>query len=333
MPHPLVSISIPTRNSSKTLKLCLESILASTYPNIEIIVVDGNSTDNTVKIAEEYGAKVINCNWGLLGARYMGFMASRGSYILMLDSDQVLEPTTIERSIEAFKFYDMLVLEEMSYKPKTVIERLFHYDRELIHRSLSINPLTGEVLPRFFKRDLLERVFDAIPREAIEKLIHFDHAVIYYEAYKISKKVGIIPRAVWHLEVPTIKDMIFKNLRYGKSLVSFLKFKEYRALLFRDSLINKLLNRLKSKCVRSLKAFIASITLNAIKNSIISLGMIMGFMKSLGEVTRVHEAKGYIPKPLSLNMGMMTNPGPPCREHEARPGQLTPVTKRKRHQP
>ena len=328
MPHPLVSINVPTRNSSKTLKLCLESVLASTYPNIEIVVIDGGSTDNTIRIAENYGAKVVNCEWGLLGARYMGFRHSKGDFILMLDADQVLELTTIERAVKAFEIYDMLVLEEMSYRPRTFIEKMFSYDRELIHRSLNFDPLTGEVLPRFFKRDLLEKAFSAIPQEAIEKLIHFDHAVIYYEAFKISRKVGLVSRAIWHLEVPTIRDTIFKNLRYGRSLTSFLKFKQYRALLYRDSLINKLINRLKRECARNLKAFVCSMLLNTVKNSIISLGMLIGLVKPLQEAKRVSETKGYICKPIPVSMGMMTSLGPPCRKRDVKPGQLTHKIKR-----
>ena len=59
MENPLVSVIIPTYKSSRTLEKCLESIKNQTYKNIEIIVVDNNSTDNTKEIAKKFTQKVI----------------------------------------------------------------------------------------------------------------------------------------------------------------------------------------------------------------------------------------------------------------------------------
>ena len=55
---PLVSIVIPTLNCPENLKECLESIKNQTYSNIEVIVVDGHSTDNTPGMARNFGADV-----------------------------------------------------------------------------------------------------------------------------------------------------------------------------------------------------------------------------------------------------------------------------------
>lgn len=57
---PLVSIVIPTFNSSKTLGLCLESVRNQDYDNVEIIVVDNNSSDSTKEIAEKFTPLVFN---------------------------------------------------------------------------------------------------------------------------------------------------------------------------------------------------------------------------------------------------------------------------------
>lgn len=85
--QPLISIVIPTKNSANTLDSCLRSIVTQTYHNIELVIVDSQSTDRTIEIAGEYSAKIIETQWGLLGARFLGFKASKGDYILYLDSD------------------------------------------------------------------------------------------------------------------------------------------------------------------------------------------------------------------------------------------------------
>lgn len=59
---PSISVIIPTYNSEKVLKSCLESIKGQDYPKerIEVIVVDGGSQDTTTKIAQSFGARVLN---------------------------------------------------------------------------------------------------------------------------------------------------------------------------------------------------------------------------------------------------------------------------------
>ncbi len=271
--EPLVSITIPTRNSSKTLEACLKAIASSTYSRLEVIVIDGFSIDGTAKIAERYGAKVVTTDWGLLGARYLGFKEAKGDYVLLLDADQLLEPTAIERAVELAERYDMLVFEELSYRPRTLIERLYTYDRELVHFIPSLDPLQGEVLPRFFKRWVLERAFNAIPSRALKEVVHFDHAIIYYEAYKVTKRVGVVPRALWHLETPSTRELVVKNIRYGSTLTSLMELKEYRRLLHRDSTIKKVLNRVKYGAKRGAKAVLGSIALNLVKDYIVGLGL------------------------------------------------------------
>ena len=56
--NSLISIVIPTKNSADTLTLCLESIKKQTYPNYELIIVDGFSSDKTIDIARKYGTKI-----------------------------------------------------------------------------------------------------------------------------------------------------------------------------------------------------------------------------------------------------------------------------------
>ena len=97
--QPLVSVSIPTFNSARTLALCLDSVTQQTYPEVEINIVDGNSGDETVEIAGHYGVDVVQYAGALLGARSEGAKLAEGKYILLLDSDQVLGIDAIQRCV------------------------------------------------------------------------------------------------------------------------------------------------------------------------------------------------------------------------------------------
>ncbi|MFZ5845215.1 MAG: glycosyltransferase [Patescibacteria group bacterium] len=90
-----ISIVIATYNSSRTIKRCLQSISAQIYPQnkIEIIVADGGSTDDTLEIARQFGAKIISVDPHKQNAEYnksIGIQEARNEILLMLDHDNVL---------------------------------------------------------------------------------------------------------------------------------------------------------------------------------------------------------------------------------------------------
>lgn len=235
---PLVSVTIPTRNSEDVIGGCLASVNTQSYATlhpkpflqIETLVVDSKSTDQTKEIVGSFGAKFISYEGKLLGARHEGFLSSQGDFILLLDSDQILEPTAVERALPMMDNYDMLVLEELSYKPKGFFEKLYEADRKLIHLQPNFTPLDGNLLPRFFRREILKKAFRAIPKRIISTTIHHDHAIIYFEAHKVSSKVGILPASVYHREHGLIKTWRI-NFRYGRSLQGLLKDGYYRKLV------------------------------------------------------------------------------------------------------
>ena len=175
MDEPLLSIVIPTYNSEKTLSLCLESIRKQTYRNIEVIVVDSYSTDKTVEIAKMWNAKLILTHGGLLWARYVGHLHAKGSIELLLDSDQILDPTAVERGVKMVeRGCDMIILEESSYKPTTLIQWLFHIDRRHVHKIRDYNPLHGVLSARMYRREVLDRAFKSIThRLPIEIMYRF----------------------------------------------------------------------------------------------------------------------------------------------------------------
>ncbi|HEY9770418.1 MAG TPA: glycosyltransferase [Coleofasciculaceae cyanobacterium] len=101
--NSLVSVIIPCYNSERWISEAIDSILAQTYPNIEIIVVDDGSTDSSLEIIKSYGDRlkwVTGTNQGGNVARNRGFQLSKGKYIQWLDADDYLLPEKIAHQIE-----------------------------------------------------------------------------------------------------------------------------------------------------------------------------------------------------------------------------------------
>jgi glycosyltransferase involved in cell wall biosynthesis len=122
---PLVSIVVPTRNSKAMIGNCLESVRRQTYPNIELIVVDGFSTDETVEIARRYTDKVHvfgpdQSKERVFGGPYQrnyGASKATGEFVYYVDSDMELPPTVIASCVQACRKngYDALNIYEESF--------------------------------------------------------------------------------------------------------------------------------------------------------------------------------------------------------------------------
>src|SRR5688500_8820835 len=90
-----VSVIVPTRNSASHLRDCLASIRGQTHSEVELIVVDNHSTDETPAIAHEYAETVLTAGPERSGQRNAGARAAHGSYLFFIDSDMVLEPDVV----------------------------------------------------------------------------------------------------------------------------------------------------------------------------------------------------------------------------------------------
>jgi len=99
---PLVSIIIPCYNREKYISDAINSVLNQSYSNIEIIVVDDGSTDQSVSIVSKYHDQVkliVQPNGGVNSARNRGFAESSGEYVIFLDSDDWFSPNLVEQHI------------------------------------------------------------------------------------------------------------------------------------------------------------------------------------------------------------------------------------------
>ncbi len=106
--EPLVSILTPAYNHEKYVSVFLDSILAQTYTNFELIIVDDCSTDNTTSIIEQYKDERIHFfrndfNRGMNGNLNIAFSKAKGKYIAILASDDFLEPQYLEGMLAFFE--------------------------------------------------------------------------------------------------------------------------------------------------------------------------------------------------------------------------------------
>jgi len=124
---PLVSVIIPSYNAAAFIRETVYSVLDQTYSNIEVIVVDDGSKDNTAEILQEFGNKIHyhrQVNAGVSQARNKGFGLSKGEYVCFLDADDWLFPNTIAEKVQLMEsdaslgiVYGRVEVTDMHLKP------------------------------------------------------------------------------------------------------------------------------------------------------------------------------------------------------------------------
>ena len=107
----MVSIIVPIYNSSNTLKKCIDSIINQTYKNIEILLINDGSLDESLSICEHYSnddrVKIIDKkNGGVSSSRNIGLYICKGDFITFVDADDYLSNTYIEKYMKKMYEYD-----------------------------------------------------------------------------------------------------------------------------------------------------------------------------------------------------------------------------------
>jgi len=106
-----VSICIPTYNGERWLRESIASALAQTYPPLEIVIVDDQSTDDTLKIAQSFRDPRLRIeensrNLGIVGNRNQSIKHTKGDYIKFLFQDDILYPTCVEKMVQIIEAHE-----------------------------------------------------------------------------------------------------------------------------------------------------------------------------------------------------------------------------------
>lgn len=150
---PLVSIVITTKNEAKNIGNCLQSISLQSYENIETIVVDNNSTDDTTKIAKAFDTLVFSKGPERSAQRNFGMIGkSTGKYVIYIDADMILSPQLINACVDHLESSDALAL----HIPEIVLGKRFFSRVRNFERSF----YNGTVIDgaRFFNREAFTAV-------------------------------------------------------------------------------------------------------------------------------------------------------------------------------
>jgi glycosyltransferase involved in cell wall biosynthesis len=213
-----VSVIIPAYNAERYLGATLESILAQTYPNIEIIVVDDGSKDATAHVARSYGDRVKYVhqeNSGGCGKpRNHGMRVASGDVFVFLDSDDLMVPDRIAREVEVMRRHPgvgMIFSNYRDFEGDHVHDGGHFETCPILSARLRTLPpgATQTVLQPSESTELLltENFGSSSPmvrREAVEFAGTFDEALRASEDYDFQYRVAshfciaLIPQVGWH---------------------------------------------------------------------------------------------------------------------------------------
>lgn len=169
----MISIIIPIYNVEDYIQECLDSILNQTYKNLQIIIVDDGSTDNSLKIVETYKSKFNNIiilsqkNKGVSEARNLAFKYIQGEYVMYIDSDDFLQKNMMEILFDEAKKHDadITICEYYVYYDKDTNKNFIQrynvnfgvpYDKFYIMNMMLNFKLQGQLWHKLFKTKLLK---------------------------------------------------------------------------------------------------------------------------------------------------------------------------------
>lgn len=236
---PLVSVIVPAYNEEKVIGRCVESILASRYPRLELILVDDGSTDHTLSVMRRYenipGVIVVSKpNGGKASALNAGLMRARGEIIFFVDADGVFTSHTIPEMLRGFDSPRVGAVcgNDAPVNLNRLQTRLMsiqaHVGSGFVRRALA----TINCLP------IVSGNIGAFRRSALARIGPFredcigEDLELTWRVHKAGYRVAFQPRAMVYAEVPsTLRALWRQRVRWARGLLQ-------TARLHRDMFFN-----------------------------------------------------------------------------------------------
>ncbi|MDZ7362471.1 MAG: glycosyltransferase [candidate division KSB1 bacterium] len=182
---PLVSVIIPTFNRADFLREAIDSVLAQTEKDFELIVVDDGSTDHTKEMLAAYGEPIhylFQPNAGASAARNRGIRRARGRFIAFLDSDDLWQPKKLSRQIEWMAAHPDIML---CYTDEIWIRRGVRVNQKKIHTKAG-----GWIYPLCLPRCIISPSSVLMRRELFDAVGLFDEQLPICEDYDLWLRVA-----------------------------------------------------------------------------------------------------------------------------------------------
>jgi len=210
-----VSFVVPTRNSARTIAACVLSLSTQTYPDVEVVVVDNESTDGTAERATSAGAdRVIIAGPERCAQRNRGARESTGEIVVFIDSDMVMEPNLAAQIVEQFELHPelgALIIPEHSFGEG------FWTKCRVLEKSLYVGNESVEAA-RAFRRE----VFDSVGGWN-EDLTAAEDWDLDDRIRATGTNVGRVAAFIWHDEGKLrLRGTFGKKRYYGQWIAAYL---------------------------------------------------------------------------------------------------------------
>lgn len=301
----IISVVIPCYNLEKYIKKSIESIINQTYKEIEVIVVDDGSIDNSAKICEELERKYSNIklikqsNQGVSAARNTGMRYSNGQLIMFLDGDDYLDKECFKEVVQKFEIdndIDMCFWGFKDIYENGTIER--KYEDVYIYSENSMKPQEALLLKSMrkiwmlpsscmYKRDLLKK-----------------YNIVYKVGYKYGEDINFINECIsYSKKVGFVKgDFLNYLLRQGSATRSGIKSTYIhaselnRVLHEKISIRTDLLQNQKEIMLQASDVDYIHLTTASAKNVVENLGWF-----SLSKAKKLYDEFKIVPENIRLN--------------------------------
>ena len=297
----LVSIIIPVYNGENTIDKAICSVLNQSYDNIELIIIDDGSTDNTFDIIKSYKnnnkIKLIRqSNKGLAAARNRGLDEVKGNYILFLDSDDTLEKNTVEtlvNTVNKFKKCDFVVFGFNVYLGKKLLRKpappsngcfLLENDYKSF---LTIQNLLPSACNKFYKSNYIRNRFN-------EDIVFGEDHMFNYQNLTKKTNIAYINQCFYNVQLST-ENSVNKRYKKGKlrdillsreteeNKISEVFSNDFNVEKYRKNELNALAYTICKCCTNLNKDEIYSELTNSLKNEY------MQKLLSLSKYAKIHD--------------------------------------------
>jgi glycosyltransferase involved in cell wall biosynthesis len=203
MEHQLISVIVPIFNAEHTLPRCLDSIMAQSYRNLEILLINDGSTDSSSKIIAEYAAKDIRfsvfqiAHNGLSAARNVGIDNAHGSWIAFVDADDWIEQDTFKKVIEQSCDVDIIAFGRWKDSPKTKIawspsiSEVTIDQNEAIKRLIVENTIKPAIWDKIYRREMFNDV-------RFPEGYNYEEIRTTYKLIQAAGRIRLIPDNLYH---------------------------------------------------------------------------------------------------------------------------------------